>query len=121
MSLEQDRILRGPNIRFPEQHLGFRTPETPLPAPSWCTGLRAGSLPGGGLPNPNVYAQWFRNFADPDDQFAVQLIADDVIVGVKVRRGATRLECSVKSRDLHPAQARKMAAALTEAADLIDA
>jgi hypothetical protein len=106
-------------IQATSQHLGFRPPEPALP-PSWCTGLRAGSIPGGGMPNPNVFAQWWRDFADSDDQFVVQLVAEDLIVGDKVRRTATRLECAVKSRDLHSAQARKMAVALTEAADLID-
>jgi hypothetical protein len=120
MPLEEDRILRGPNISFPEQHLGFRLPEQQQPPPAWCTGPRTGSIPGGGMPNPNVFAQWWRDVADPDDQFVVQLIVEDVIVGDKVRRSATRLECALKSRSLDIVQARKMSAALSEAADLIE-
>lgn len=108
-----------PLIRVPEQHLGFRPPE-PAPPPSWCTGLRAGSIPGGGMPNPNVFAQWWRDLADPDDQFVVQIVAEDLIVGDKVRRSAARLECALKSRVVDSAQARKLAAALTAAADLIE-
>lgn len=77
-------------------------------------------MPGGGMPNPNVFAQWWRNFADPDDRFVVQLVAEDLIVGNTVRRMPTRLECAVKTRALDSAQARKLAAALAEAADLIE-
>jgi hypothetical protein len=120
MPLEEDRILRGPNISFPQQHLGFRLPELQQPLPAWCTGSRAGGIPGGGMPNPHVFSQFWRDFADRDDQFVVQLIAEDLIVGTTVRRSPTLLECALKSRTLDTAQARKMSAALSEAADLIE-
>lgn len=102
------------------QHLGFRPPEPAPPPPPWCTGLRAGSIPGGGWPNPNVFAQWWRDLADSDDQFTVQIAAEDLIVADKLRRTPTRLTCKVKADSLDSAQARKMAAALSEAADLLD-
>lgn len=76
------------------QHLCFRPPEQQPPPPAWCTGLRAGHLPGGGWPAPNVFAQRWLDFADPDDAFVVRLCAEDVIVGDEVRRCATRLEVS---------------------------
>jgi hypothetical protein len=101
------------------QHFGFRPPEE-QPPPAWCTGLRAGSIPGGGMPNPNVFAQWWRDVSDPEDQFVVQIVAEDLIVGDTVRRTPTRIEAALKSRTLDSAQARKMASALTEAADLIE-
>jgi hypothetical protein len=72
------------------------------------------------MPNPNVFAQWWRDLADPSDDFVVQIVAEDLINGDTVRRTATRIECALKSRVLDSAQARKMAAALNEAADLID-
>lgn len=81
------------------RHLGFRPAEL-TPAPSWCTGLRAGSIPGGGWPNPHVFAQWWRDLADLDDQFTAQLVAEDLIVADKVRRTPTRLVCRVKADSL---------------------
>ena len=70
--------------------------------------------------NPNVIHQWWRDIAEPGDQYVVQLVAEDNISGDKVRRGSTRLACKLKADSLDSAQARKMAAALTEAADFID-
>jgi hypothetical protein len=120
MPLEEDRILRGPNISFPEQHLGFRLPEQQPPPPGWCTGPRAGNIPGGGMSNPNTIQQFWRDFTEPGDQFSVRLVADDIISGTTVRRTVTRLECKLKTEILDSAQARKMSAALSEAADLIE-
>jgi hypothetical protein len=121
MPLEEDRILSGPNIRFPEQHLGFRPPEEQSPPPSWWTGPRVGDILGGGMTDPNVIHQWWRDIAEPGDKFVVQLVAEDRISGVKVWRTPTRLACKLKEADsFDSAQARKMAAALSEAADLLD-
>lgn len=120
MPLEENRILRGPNISFPEQHLNFRLPEQQLPPPDWCTGPRAGDILGGGTANPSVIRQWWRDFAGPGDKFLVQLVAEDCVSGDKVRRLPTRLTCKLKTDSLDSAQAREMAAALTEAADFID-
>lgn len=120
MPLEADRILRGPNISFPEQHLGFRLPEQQQPPPAWCTGPRAGNISGGGITNPNTVEQWWRDFADPGDQFIVRLVAEDCISATKVRRSVTRLECKVKAAFLDSGQARRMAAALKEASDIVD-
>lgn len=120
MPLETDRILRGPNIRFPEQHLGFRLPEEPLAPPAWCAGPRAGNIPGGGITSPNTVQQFWRDFAEPGDQFVVRLVAEDCISGTKVRRSVTRLECRLKTDVLDAGQARRMAAALKEASDIAD-
>jgi hypothetical protein len=120
MPLEEDRILRGPNIRFPEQHLGFRPPEQPQSPPSWWTGPRVGDILGGGMTDPNMVHTWWRDIAESGDPFVVQLTAEDRISGVKVWRTPTRLACKVKADSLDSAQARKMAAALSEAADLVD-
>lgn len=120
MPVEEGRILRGPNISFPNQHLGFRPPEE-QPPPEWWTGSRAGDILGGGMTNPNVIHQWWRDIAEPGDPFAVQLVGEDRISGVKVSRTATRLEAKIKTDNLGSAAARRLAAALTEAADLLDA
>jgi len=109
-----------PLTRTPEQSLGFRPPEQPAQPPTWWTGPHAEDIPGGGFTNPSILHSWWRNFADPDDGFVVQLVAEDHIVGDRVRRNGTRLESRVKNDVLDSAQARKMAAALTEAADLLD-
>jgi hypothetical protein len=120
MPTETDRILRGPNLAFPQQHLGFRLPEEPLPPPTWCKGPRAGNIPGGGMSNPNTVQQWWVDFADPGDQFVVRLVAEDIISGTRVRRSVTRLECRLKTDVLDAGQARKMAAVLSTAADIVD-
>ena len=78
--------LARPQHSFPEQHLGFRPPEQQLPPPAWWTGPRAGDILGGGMTNPNVVRQWWRDLAEPGDKFVVQLVAEDCISGDKVRR-----------------------------------
>lgn len=108
-----------PLIRTFGQPLGFRPPEQ-QPPPAWCTGPRAGDILGGGMTNPNVIHQWWRDIAEPGDPYVVQLVAEDCISGDKVWRTPTRLECRLKADSLVSAQARKMAAALSEAADLLD-
>lgn len=72
------------------------------------------------MTNPDVIQQWWRDIAEPGDAFVVQLAAEDRIRGTKVWRTSTRLSCEVKADRLDSAQARKMAAALSEAADLVD-
>ena len=79
-----------------------------------------GDILGGGIADPNVIHQWWRDIADPGDPYVVQLAAEDRIRGTKVSRTSTRLSCKVKADSLDSAQAHKMAAALAEAADLIE-
>jgi hypothetical protein len=123
MPLEGDRILRGPNLRYPEQPLGFRPPEPEeqQSPPSWWTGPRAGDIVGGGMTNPNVIHQWWRDIAEPSDPYFVRLVAEDSICGEKVRRTPTRLEAKIKTDNLGTTEARRLAAALIEVADLLDA
>ena len=73
------------------------------------------------MTNPNVIHQWWRDIAEPDDPFVVQLVAEDRISGDKVRRTPTRLEAKIKTDNLASAAARRLAAALTKVADLLDA
>src|ERR1700737_3221654 len=105
-----------PLIRVPAQPLGFRPPEQ-QPPPAWCTGPRAGNILGGGMTSPDVMQQWWRDFAEPGDGYVVRFFAEDRISG---DRTPTRLECKLKADSFDSAQARKMAAALGEAADLVD-
>jgi hypothetical protein len=72
------------------------------------------------MSNRNVIHSWWRDIAEPDDPFVVQLVTEDCISGTKVFRTSTRLECKLKADRLDSWQARKMAAALSEAADLVD-
>jgi hypothetical protein len=67
----------------------------------------------------STFRQWWRDFAAVEEVFVVQLVAEYLIVGQDVRR-STRLESSTKTGILSTAQARRMAVALIEAADLID-
>ena len=115
-----DRILRGPNLQYPGQHLGFRPPEEPQSPPPWWTGDRVGDISGGGLSDPNMIHQFWRDLADHDDQYIVQICCEDRIHGTKVFRTSPRLECRIKADSLSPAGARKLADALRLAADLLD-
>jgi len=108
-----------PLLRPVGQHLGFRPPEQQQPRARWVGPLAGDLAGGGGFTNRNVVHQFWRDFAQSDEQFVVQLVAEDVIVGDGVRR-VTRLESHLKTDVLNSAQARRMAAALSAAADLID-
>lgn len=108
-------------IRYVSQSLAFRPPAEPAPPPPWWRGDRTGHIPGGTMVNPSVMASWWRSFHDDSDSFIVQLVSDDCIGSTKVWRTPTRLEAKIKADSLDAAAARRFAAALTEAADLIDA
>lgn len=111
-----------PLIRYVEQSLGFRPPEEPAPPPLWWKGERAGDIPGGTMVNPNVIHSWWRDIAEPGDPYIVRLCCEDRINGDKVFRIPTRIECRLKVDCLGDAAvARRLAAALTEVAYLLDA
>ena len=110
-----------PLIRPVEQSLGFRPPEEPTPPPSWWKGERAADIPGGTMANPNVIHSWWRDIHERGAPYVVQLCCEDRIGGDKVFRTPTRIECRLKAEGFgDAATARRLAAALTEAADLLD-
>ena len=106
MPLEENRILRGPNISFPEQHLNFRLPEQQLPPPDWCTGPRAGDILGGGTANPSVIRQWWRDFAGPGDSFLCN--SSRKIASAATRCGASHAS-NVQAERLTASTARRRA------------
>jgi hypothetical protein len=109
-------------FRRADQPLGFRPPEQQQQPPEWWVGPRVGEIAGGGgSMNSTLMRQWWRDFGEPDDPFVVQIVAEDLIVGNDVRRTPTRLEPpKVKTENFSSDHARRMIAALTEAADIVE-
>jgi hypothetical protein len=117
-----DMPLQQYGVQATGQSLGFRPaePEQAQSPPSWWTGDRVGDILGGDASNPAVIRQWWRDIAEPGDPFVVRLLAEDRIGGSNQFRTAARLEVKVKAENLDSAGARKMSAALSEAAELLD-
>lgn len=97
---------------------------TPPPCPSWCL-----DAPDRHEPGPRVHGSDVRRrehmrvvFAEPGVGW-VELFRLDLVMGEDgpTSAGADLVELTSVGEDLTPAQARQLAAALVEAADLIDA
>jgi hypothetical protein len=100
-------------------HLHDVGPATPPPAwcapdtePSWDT--LTDEYGGGTL------CTWTRNFPDADDA-DVWIVAEDRVVGGRVMRSAPRIHVAeMTAEGVGPVQARRLAAELLNAADLLD-
>jgi hypothetical protein len=90
-----------------------------LPPPAWFDpeDPRCGESVGGVLANPNLLQEWWLTVSDDVDPFIVQLTSEDHIHGRRVRR-TTYVTVNV-NRTFDENALRRLAAAATEAADLL--